>query len=58
MVDTDNGFRALDRLCEQYVIGIWGHSNKYPDKKIHTDRLFKKHPGVRFVNTDLPKDFL
>ena len=57
MMDTEAGRAGLNTLCDQYVVGIWGHTSKYSDEKTNFDRIIKD-TTVSFLNTDLPRTFL
>jgi glycerophosphoryl diester phosphodiesterase len=45
---------ALANLCQKFIVGVWQYAGQ-PDDCAHAARLMQL--GVRFVNTDLPKDF-
>ena len=56
MFDSEVGKKAVQNLRSKYCLGIWGHTAKYPDKKIHANKLISDF-DVDFVNTDLPRSF-
>jgi hypothetical protein len=53
--EESGGCHALRDLASKRTVGVWGYAKRDPDG-VKTATKLMEH-GVRFVNTDLPKNF-
>jgi hypothetical protein len=49
------GCPVLIDLASKRTVGVWGYAKRDPDGVRTATRLMEQ--GVRFVNSDLPKNF-
>ena len=50
------GLKALDRLCDDMTVGIWGWSNDNLNKLRSAELIFD-NTRASFVNSDLPRRY-
>lgn len=53
----NEGAAELKKLCDKYIVGVWGMFGEDPDD-YETMHYLVKECGVSFFNTDLPLEFL